>query len=248
MNRHRLKIARKLRYAPDIFGLEFRCPGLRPWPGQFFQVQVDDNLEIFLNRPISIASYRRGRLLLVIRVVGRGTKVLSAKEPGDHITLFGPFGNAFKPARKKSLVIAGGIGMAPLHFLCEHLFDGKIGFDVLYGVRDRKEFIFRRDLKRMAERVTLVAERGYKKKETVTSRIAQMNLDGIRVGYACGPKGMLVALQRLVLPFPVHAFCEDFMGCGCGLCLGCAIKHRGTYRRICVDGPVFNLGEIDFEG
>lgn len=242
----KLEIVRRIPYTENIFGLEFRSPGLRPWPGQFFQVRVHESVELFLNRPISIASYKRGTLLLIIKVVGRGTRELSKKKPGEYLTLFGPFGRRFRPIRKKSLIIAGGIGIAPLHFLAEYLCRNKINFDVLYGVKDRKEFIFRNELKRMAERVHFVAESGYKKKETVVSRLREMYLADFAAGYACGPREMLVALQKLVLPLPVYAFCEDFMGCGCGLCLGCAIMHKGMYRRICVDGPVMELGEIDF--
>jgi hypothetical protein len=58
---------------------------------------------------------------------------------------------------------------------------------------------------------------------------------------------MLIELQGMDLDIPVYAFCEDFLGCGCGLCLGCAIKYKGVYKRICEDGPVFQLGYIDFK-
>ena len=69
------KIARKIRYTPEIFGMEFNYPGINPSPGQFFEVQVDEGIDPFLNRPISIASYKRSRLLLIVKVVGRGTKM-----------------------------------------------------------------------------------------------------------------------------------------------------------------------------
>ncbi|UCF71283.1 MAG: hypothetical protein JSW49_03100 [candidate division WOR-3 bacterium] len=247
MRSYRLKIARRTTYTENIFGLEFKYGGIKPWPGQFFHVRVDEGVELFLNRPISVASYKRGHLLLVVKIVGRGTKVLSMKKAGDYLTLFGPFGRRFRPVHKKSLIIAGGIGIAPLHFLAEYMAGCNIDFDVLYGVRNKDEFIFRSDLKRMASRVTFVAERGYKDKETVVARIRRMDLNDFSVGYACGPREMLMALQELNLPITTYAFCEDFMGCGCGLCLGCAIMHKGVYRRICVDGPVLNLGDIDFE-
>jgi dihydroorotate dehydrogenase electron transfer subunit len=247
MMSRKLKIVRKIPYTEGIFGLEFRCPGISPWPGQFFQVRVNEGVELFLNRPISIASYKRGTLLLIIKVVGCGTRMLSEKNPGEYLTLFGPFGRKFKPARKKSLIIAGGIGVAPLHFLGEYFCKNKIGFDLLYGVRAKHEFILRNELARMAGRATFVAESGYKKTETVVSRIHEMDLADYAIGYACGPREMLIALQKLGLSLPIYAFCEEFMGCGCGLCLGCAIMQRGTYRRVCIDGPVLRLGEIDFE-
>ena len=247
MSSRRIRITRRIHYTENIFGLEFRYPGLRPLPGQFFQVRVDEGVDPFLNRPISIASYRRTRLLLVIKIVGRGTRMLSLKEPGEYVTLLGPFGRRFRPKKMRSLLIAGGIGVAPLHYLAEYFVDNDIHFDLLYGVSMSKEFILRKDLQRMSDRTIFVAEKGYKRSDTVVSAIKRMELDGYGAAYTCGPKKMLIELQKLHLPVPVYALCEDFLGCGCGLCLGCAIMYRGEYKRICVDGPIFELREIDFE-
>jgi dihydroorotate dehydrogenase electron transfer subunit len=244
---HRLKIIKKRWFTKSIFGLEFRLPGIRPLPGQFFQVQVDEGVDPFLNRPISIASYVNARLLLVVKVVGRGTRMLGTKEPGEFVKMLGPFGRRFTPSKKKSLIIAGGIGIAPLHFLAEYLFGRKIGFDVLYGVRTKDEFIFTDELVKMSERSFFVAEKGCRKKETVVSKIQKMGLGDYGAAYTCGPRDMFIALQRLNLPMPIYAFCEDFMGCGCGLCLGCAVMYKNEYHRICTDGPVLELGELIFE-
>ena len=172
---------------------------------------------------------------------------MSSKNAGDTITLFGPFGKKVRFRKKRALLVAGGIGIAPLHFLAEYLFKNKTPFDLLYGVRTRKDFALRSEMKKMAKKSVCVAEYGLRRKETVISAIQKMALDGYRHIFACGPKAMLVELQRLNLSLPVYAFCEDFLGCGCGLCLGCAIMYRGEYKRICVDGPVLELGAIDFE-
>lgn len=244
---HRLVVTRKKWFTESTFGLEFKLKGIKPWPGQFFQVQVNDGVDPFLNRPISIASYRNGRLLLVIKVVGMGTKILSAKNPGDCLHLLGPLGRVFKPPVKKSLIVAGGIGIAPLHFLAEYFSANDIGFDLLYGARTKKDFLFRKELARMSGKAVFVAEKGYKQRETVVSKIQKMELKDYKAVYACGPRDMLIALQELNLPMPVYAFCEDFMGCGCGLCLGCAIMYKNEYHRICTDGPILELGEIRFE-
>jgi dihydroorotate dehydrogenase electron transfer subunit len=99
----------------------------------------------------------------------------------------------------------------------------------------------------MADKTIWVAEKGYRRKGTVVSEAEKMDLRDYGFAYTCGPKEMLIALQKLDLSVPVYAFCEDFLGCGCGLCLGCAVMYRGEYKRICVDGPVFLLEDIDFE-
>lgn len=243
----RLKILRKIWYTPDIFGLEFKYPGINPLPGQFFQIQVSDSIDPFLNRPISVASYKDARLLLIIKSVGRGTRILSEKKEGESINLFGPFGKKCRPKRVETLLVAGGIGIAPLHFFAEYLHKKNIPFGLLYGVRNKKEFILRKEMTRMADNVTYVAEYGLRKSATVVSAISNMELKDYGAIYACGPRGMLIELQKLKIRNPVYVLCEDFLGCGCGLCLGCAIMYKGEYKRICVDGPVLNLEEIDFE-
>ena len=140
----------------------------------------------------------------------------------------------------------GGIGVAPLHYLAEYFVNNDIHFDLLYGVSTSKDFILRKDLQRMSDKAIFVAEKGYKRRDTVVSAIKKIRLDDYGAAYTCGPKQMLIELQKLHLPVPVYALCEDFLGCGCGLCLGCAITYKGEYKRICVDGPIFELGEIDF--
>lgn len=235
-------------YAPDIFCLKAKLPGIQLLPGQFFQIRIHEELDPFLNRPVSIARYERNTLHLIIRVVGRGTRILSRKKPGEKLLLLGPFGNGIKPAHTKSLIIAGGIGVAPLFFVAQYLNKQKTPFQFLYGTRNKKNLILVRDIRCMSDQCAIVAEKGYKKQRTVLQELAARSIDGFSCAYACGPRNMLVALQQMELPMPVYAFCEDFLGCGCGLCLGCAIKYRGAYKRICEDGPVFELSGIDFNG
>jgi dihydroorotate dehydrogenase electron transfer subunit len=242
-----LPISKKTWFNRNTFGLEFSLPGIKPLPGQFFQVRVNDSLDPFLNRPISIASYSKNRVLLIIKIVGKGTKMLSTKCEREQVTLFGPFGRGIVPKRKKSILLAGGIGVAPLFFLAQTLYKRKIPFTFLYGTKTYDEQILKRSIQHMAQRSMFIAEHGSGRKGTVVSAVRGMDLSDYAVAYTCGPKAMLIALQQLRLPVPVYAFCEDFLGCGCGICLGCAIMYNGTYKRICEDGPVFELERIDFE-
>ncbi len=242
----RVKIKRKIWYNKDTFGLEVYFPGINPLPGQFFQVRVGDSLDPFLNRPISVASYIRNRLLLIIRIVGKGTRILSEKEEGDDLLLLGPFGKGLRLKKKKSLLIAGGFGIAPLYFLAQKLFKSRVNFTFLYGAKTQDDFIMKQDISKIANRFIFVTESSGTKKMTVVSATKNIDINAYKIAYACGPKLMLVELQKLNLPIPVYAFCEDFFGCGCGLCLGCAIMYKGEYKRICEDGPVFDLRGIDF--
>ena len=247
MIKRTLEIRKKTWLNKDTFAFELFLPGIKPLPGQFFQIQINENMEPFLNRPISIASYEKGRLGLIIKVVGRGTEILSTKKPGEYLTLFGPFGHGVKLKSGKSLLLAGGIGVAPLYFLAQNLSQRGIPFTFLYGAKDPTQIILRSQIEKLANQSIFVTECGSRRKGTVVSAIKKIALSEYKNAYACGPQAMLRALQRLKLQIKINAFCEDFLGCGCGLCLGCAIMYQGVYKRICEDGPVFELGEIKFE-
>jgi dihydroorotate dehydrogenase electron transfer subunit len=243
----RVIIKNKVWYNNDTFGLEFYLPKINPLPGQFFQVRVDDTYDPFLNRPISVASYIRNRLRLIVRVVGKGTRMLGDKKEGERLSLFGPFGKGLKLKKKKSLIIAGGIGVAPLYFLAQQLKKIRANFTFIYGVKAPVDFILKRDISKLADKAIFVSETGSKDYMTAVAALKHIDLANYKLAYACGPRAMLIGLQKLNLPIPVHAFCEDFLGCGCGLCLGCAVMYKGRYRRICEDGPVFELEYIEFD-
>lgn len=239
-------IQRKRWLTGSVFGLEFYVPGIRPRPGQFFEVRSADGYDPFLNRPISVASYVRGRLQLIIRVMGRGTRLLAEKHEGDPVTLLGPFGNPAVMARGRSLLIAGGIGAAPLYFLAQHLYRRRAPFTFLYGTKTPADIILKNNIIKIAHEAIFVTERGGRRPQTAVGAVREIDTSEYGAAYACGPRDMLRALQELEMGMPVYAFCEDFLGCGCGLCLGCAIKYRGKYQRVCEDGPVFELAGIEF--
>lgn len=221
-------------------------PGIKPVPGQFFQVRVNESLDPFLNRPISVASYDKNTLLFIIKVVGRGTQLLSQKTIGDEVVLIGPFGSGIRIKKRNSLLIAGGIGVAPLYFLAQRMVERKTPFTFVYGAKTAAGLVLKESIKKRAQKAIFVTEQGGKRTTAVTA-LRALDIRDYAVAYACGPRAMLHALQELNLGIPVYAFCEDFLGCGCGLCLGCAILYRGQYKRICEDGPVFELSGITFD-
>ena len=242
----RVTIKKKQWFTDDIFGLEIYLPDIDPQPGQFFQVRVSTTYDPFLNRPISVASYKGGTLLMIIRVLGRGTKMLSQKEVGEDLQVLGPFGKGLRVKKKKSLLIAGGIGVAPLLFLAQKIHGKRIEFDFVYGAKREKDLIKKNHILQIAKHAIFVTEKG-RSKMTVLGALDMLDVESYDIAYACGPKTMLIELQKMNLPIPVYAFCEDFLGCGCGLCLGCAIMYKGEYKRICEDGPVFELKGISFD-
>lgn len=242
-----VRIQAKQWLCKSIFRLDLRIPGLKVLPGQFFQIRVGDTYDPFLNRPISIADYDRGMLSFIIEVKGRGTEMLSRGKTGDPVTLFGPYGKGIAPRPRPSVIVAGGIGIAPLLFLARHLRRLRARYVVVYGTRTPDEMILKASIKRDAAESHFICECGSKPIGTALDALRSMDLGPFRALYVCGPRAMLKALQGMDLPLPAFAFCEDYFGCGFGLCLGCAIKYRGAYRRVCSDGPVFDLKGIEFE-
>jgi dihydroorotate dehydrogenase electron transfer subunit len=242
----RVTIKKKEWFTKETFALEILFPGIDPQPGQFLHVRASSTNDPFLNRPISIASYNGGRLLLIIKVVGRGTALLSKREAGEELEVLGPFGKEISLRRKKSLLIAGGIGVAPLLFLAQKMHGKRIEFDFIYGEKRDQDLIKIDLILKIAHKAILVSEYGHEKM-TALDALTRVDIGSYGAVYACGPKAMLINLQKLKLPVTTYAFCEDFLGCGCGLCLGCAIMYKGEYKRICEDGPVFELKGIEFD-
>ena len=87
-------------------------------PGQFIDILIDD---FYLRRPISIFDHDDEHVEILYRVVGRGTDALAAKTPGDELDVLLPLGNGFDAGKcgRQNLLVAGGIGMPPIHELAK---------------------------------------------------------------------------------------------------------------------------------
>ncbi|TSA47983.1 MAG: dihydroorotate dehydrogenase electron transfer subunit [Deltaproteobacteria bacterium] len=253
--------------APDHFLMTVRLPSsfTTPAPGQFVMIREAGRGEPLLARPFSVFDFHRYRddavLEFLYRVAGRGTSLFSRMRPGDGLTLLGPLGRGFTlPAEiGRALLVAGGVGVAPLNFLFQSEFK-KTGTD------RRKEAIFylgarSRDLLAGFERMSGFCDlrictddgsRGYRGPVT---DLLKRDIDGYdpkeTVVFACGPTPMIRVLGRLFKNnlIPCQVSLEERMACGIGACLGCAIAIGGPgrkteYRKVCEDGPVFDLREI----
>lgn len=237
----------------------FRTPR-RIYPGQFIHVRTANGNDPFLRRAFSVADFneKTGNLEIVYKVVGRGTACLTQKTKDDTLDLIGPLGNRFAPLSKKQTVVmvAGGIGLPPLYFLARHLTDrghdpGKILF--FYGGRTKDDLIEMRRLRGLGIDFNPCTDDGsYGFKGFVTDAVAQ-RLESLSKKNTfvcgCGPEPMLAALQDLTLEtgFSGEVSLEAPMPCGVGVCLGCvrpSLKNPGQYLRVCRDGPVFKIGEV----
>ena len=234
-------------------------------PGQFIDILIDD---YFLRRPISIFEHDDEHVEILYRVVGGGTDALSAKASGDTLDVLLPLGNGFDVDKRgeRSLLVAGGIGMPPIHELAE-LFINDISdkcdtsmsdkdahqqsnsFKVLLGFRSADD-IFGLDSFRDLGIVPVVAteDGSYGIKGLVTDVMEMMKAGTDEVDFdydyvfCCGPEPMLKAVYDHS-PDGQFSF-EERMGCGFGACMGCSCETKYGYKRICRDGPVLMQDEI----
>jgi dihydroorotate dehydrogenase electron transfer subunit len=191
--------------------------GLEPGiPGQFFMLEAPGRL---LPRPMSLCQAPAGELAFLIDPIGPGTRALCSLTEGDAIHVLGPLGNGFDLDVERPLLVAGGIGIAPMPYLAEALG----GARAILG--------FRSD--RHAEAARLLPGAAVVVEPRVVTELLPADPGEI---LACGPEPMLEALRALV-PGAQLAW-EAPMACGYGACYGCVVERDGRYVRLCIEGPV----------
>ncbi|MGB2953118.1 MAG: hypothetical protein WBB74_06970 [Gaiellaceae bacterium] len=215
MKRERLSVV-----AAEIVGpytlLRVDRGGLDPGiPGQFFMLEAPGRL---LPRPMSVCLAPPGELAFLVDPIGPGTRVLCALRSGDELTAFGPLGNGYRLDVERPLLVAGGIGVAPLPFLSEAIGQPP----ALLGFRSEWH----------AEAAALVPNAEVVLEPTYVTEVIPPGYDVL----ACGPEPMLEAVRH-VAPAAQLAW-EAPMACGYGACYGCAVEIDGQLRRLCVEGPV----------
>ena len=188
-------------------------PGI---PGQFFMLQVPGRV---LPRPMSLCQAVPGELAFLVDPIGPGTRALAALGAGDRIAVLGPLGNGFDLDVDRPLLVAGGIGIAPMPYLSATLGDPP----AILGFRSERH----------AEAAQLLPGGRVVVEPTLVTQVLPRNPGDV---LACGPEPMLEAIRRL-LPDAQLAW-EARMACGYGACYGCVVEREGRYMRLCVEGPV----------
>lgn len=227
-------------------------------PGQFVFIRCTEGTDPFLRRPISICSVdpENGMIGLLVKVIGRGTEIISEYKIGNKVDMMGPIGTDFPIYdNSKSLIIAGGIGIAPLSLLMSTLHDRKEKVNLVYGVQTKEQLFLLEQLQKNGK-VIVVTEDGSAGEQGLITKYVTKELESGEYThvYVCGPKGMLVEVQKTVSNYEIEGFVslEERLACGIGACSGCTVpiqKGDGnyTYKKVCVDGPVFPFEEVIFD-
>ena len=223
-------------------------------PGQFAQVRVGDSPSTFLRRPFSIHSvdYGKNTFRLLIQVKGEGTRHLSMLREGDSLNVIFPLGNSFSlPNTKEVLLVGGGCGVAPLLFLAQFLNQNHIRPTILLGFRTKDE-VSEIDEYAKYGTVHITTDDGTEGlKGLVTDHPV---LRGERLAFkkicCCGPGIMMKAVAKIARDHGTdcEVSLENTMACGFGVCLCCVTPTDKGNQRVCVEGPVFNINRLKWEG
>lgn len=251
------RVVSHVQLAPAEYLLTLHAPDIaaKAQPGQFVTLQISEQIQPLLRRPISIhdVDADNGLVLLYYHVVGTGTELLSRLQAGDTISLLGPLGHGFDTTMAASRVymVGGGIGQAPLRYLARVLKEQGKEVVAVMGARDAEglkavDFYEANGIPlKLSTEDGSLGSQGF-----VTDHLQNLAAERVDVIYTCGPKPMLRAVKALAeaQQIPCQVSLEEKMACGVGVCLGCTCKSsdpEAPYPKVCTHGPVFWAQEVD---
>ena len=221
-------------------------------PGNFVMAAVSTASDPLLKRPFGIFRAAPPFIWLYYEVVGKGTELLSQKKKGDFLTLLGPLGNSFPGLENKNiLLVAGGRGIAPLFYAAED-YVSRNNLFLIYGAKSAADLnlLDKLEALNMTGTYFYTDDGSAGKKGFVTTDIREIiETQKIDLTISCGPETMFKSLNGELKGLDVenYASLEAIMGCGFGICYSCAVKSAaGDYKKVCADGPVFRLEDIEW--
>ena len=275
------KLIKNIEVAPGYYKICLSCAIIAraAQPGQFLEVKVSIAAEPLLRRPFSIHRLNNATVEILFEVLGAGTKLLAEKKAGQYLDIIGPLGNGFNyrsPSQPASpagrhvttspLLVAGGMGVAPLLFLAEKLVTlprrqaGRSSGHqvtrkplVLIGAKTRNDILCENEFRKLGCSVKIATDDGSVGfNGRVTDLLKKILLANQRTSepanqiYACGPGPMLKEVAAVAKKYniPAQVSLEEHMACGIGACLGCVVNTQDGFKRVCKEGPVFDAKEI----
>ncbi|MGB9590877.1 MAG: hypothetical protein ACPL68_08325 [Candidatus Hydrothermia bacterium] len=224
----------------DLFVLSVESDALpQALPGQFANLSLgrDDPL---IPRPISIFAVADDRADFLVKIRGRATALLSRLSKGDTLLATGPLGNPL-PAFDSAVLVAGGVGVAPLAFYARKMRE-RGDLPLLLGLPEPVPAL----VETLSSLEPIVICENDPRGGTVVD-LVKREYPSESLYIACGPWAMVRALLEVVPAEKVIVVAEGMMACGVGTCLVCALPAKGGgYMRVCTKGPWFRATDIDF--
>ncbi|MCK5077578.1 MAG: dihydroorotate dehydrogenase electron transfer subunit, partial [Calditrichia bacterium] len=221
--------------AEDIFSVLLKDENipLSAEPGQFLMLKIDeDNHLPLLRRAISISKViDENHYELLIQRVGAGTGLLRKKLVGQIISVLGPLGSSFninKAKGKDVIIVAGGIGIAPVFFLYNSIKNTANSITIYYGGQSKKNIVDLKEIEPITKIATEDGSVGFKGYVT-DLLLKDFKEDSFKpensVIYSCGPTPMFKSLEKAIKNIPVYCevSVETLMACGLGVCMGCPV-------------------------
>ncbi len=223
--------------ARGMFVLGFHAPEIANSvrAGQF--VNIGWTPGPLLRRPFSVYRAEDQRIEVVLKAVGVGTEQLLAMQIGDRVSCLGPLGRGFEMTGSGVVLVSGGLGVAPMPLAVRDARAAGMEVTWVHGARTAADLCAEAD----GDRVIWATDDGSQGFHG-TAVMAAPDADLV---LACGPNPMLAAAAERWPDAQVAV--ETYMGCGTGVCLGCAVPlRRGGYDRACTEGPVYRAGDVDW--
>ncbi|MGQ7869937.1 dihydroorotate dehydrogenase electron transfer subunit [Sunxiuqinia sp. sy24] len=237
----------------DNFKLVLQSPTKLPqiFPGQFVNVEIKKATEIFLRRPFSVLDidYEKNTFSLLVKILGRGSKVLTTYQPGDKVSVIFPLGSNFTlpDANDRVLMIGGGSGVAPMLFLAKICGLKPENVHVILGARSQRDHIDISAYKTFGNYYFTTEDGTLGEKGFVTHHpVFSQELNSFDKVYTCGPDLMMKAVAKEAAAKNIfcEASLENMMACGFGVCLCCVEKTKEGNKCVCTEGPVFNINKL----
>jgi len=252
----RVEVVRNERVAEGVGLMALRAPRIAASvaPGQFVHLRIEAGSDFILRRPFSVHRADGGLIEILYQVLGRGTRVMSGKSAGDVMDAIGPLGHGWStpPGAAHALLVAGGLGAAPLGMLAERLAASGVAVSVAQGAPTASRLVAREVFESVARRVEVATDDGSAGERGFVTVVSERLLreDAPDVVYVCGPEIMAraVVAQTHAAGIACQVSLERLMACGIGACLSCVVTTRDGRKRACVDGPVFDAEEVCWDG
>lgn len=251
------KITAQQEVATDHRRMVLRAPDIAACtsPGQFCMIEVREGYSPYLRRPMSIERIFADGISILYKIAGEGTRMLAGLHAGAFVSVQGPLGNVFPlhEKEKRAVLVAGGIGVAPLLGLAEAII-AKTGRapEVILAARTERLLLCEKEFSQMGCAVSLATDDGTAGfKGFAADCLRHFELDSNTLVYTCGPTVMMRSVHEVCVEAGTRCYAslEAKMACGDGVCMGCVVETNaenefGRMARVCREGPVFDTAEI----
>lgn len=251
-----VKVLENKPLANGIYKLKFELPEKMHCLkcGKFVNISVGNDA-LLLRRPIAICEYDDTSVTICYQLKGKGTHNLANVKQGDMLSCVLPLGNGFtiEEKEKNIALIGGGVGIFPMISVLKEYENADKNFHSYIGFRNKDAVCMQDVFVNLSANSEIVTDDGSygKKSNAVSAFFADLKNFKPDVILSCGPTPMLRALKEGLkernLDIPCYVSLEERMACGIGACLVCVCKKEGKEEnaRVCKDGPVFEIGEVE---